>query len=181
MDIFFKVENVWKKFDVEKKYKFWDYYVDKDVEEEYNWEIVILFFFIKLKIFFFDIGEVCEDRNVSFDVVEEVNLLYNKFLGIFLDFCEMSVVSRIMVNECDVIFYSKILLNKKWKDIKKGKIFNEWDIDVFNISFCFNSCGDYDLNSEFRSSYYIIKRLDIIIILCVDLRFRNLLGSWNLI
>lgn len=83
MDIFFKVENVWKKFDEEKKYKFWDYYVDKDVEEEYNWEIVILFFFIKLKIFFFDIGEVCEDRNVSFDVVEEVNFCIINFWEYF--------------------------------------------------------------------------------------------------
>lgn len=33
LDIFFKAENARKKFDEEKKYKPWDYYVDKDVEE----------------------------------------------------------------------------------------------------------------------------------------------------
>lgn len=180
LDIFFKAENARKKFDEEKKYKPWDYYVDKDVEEEHNREIVISSSSIKSKTLFPDIGEVREDRNVSFDVAEEANLPYNKLPGISPDSREMSAVSRTMANECDVTFYSKTPPNKKRKDTKKGKISNERDTDVFNISFRPNSRGDYDPNSELRSSYYTIKRLDTTTIPRVDSRPRNLLGSRNL-
>lgn len=160
LDIFFKTETARKKLNDEKKYKSWDYYADKEVDEEHNREIVISSSSTKSKTIFPDIGEGREDRNVSFDVAEESTAAYNRLPDIVPESREMSAVSRTMANECDVTFYTKTPPNKNRKVKKRGKQFGERDTEVFNISFRPNSRGNYDPNSELRSSYYTIKRLD---------------------
>ena len=179
LDIFFKAENARKRLDEEKKYKPWDYYVDRDVDDEHNREIVISSSSIKSRAVFPDISEVREDRNVSFDVAEEENLAYNKLPGINPVSREMSALSRTMANDCDVTFYSKTPPNKNRKDPKRGKPSKERDAEVFNISFRPNSRGNYDPNSELRSSYYTIKRIDTSNIPRADSR-PNFLGGRNL-